>query len=115
MPIGLAGRLSEAQIQQRLAEATAASKSQFLANMSHELRTPLNSIVGFTDLLNETEQSEEQRDYTGRIQVASRNLVHVMWTGGIRTSVGLRDFRPAQAFELPELPPLRQTLDRSTS
>jgi signal transduction histidine kinase len=30
-------------------------KSAFLANMSHEIRTPLNAIVGFSDLLRDTD------------------------------------------------------------
>ena len=38
-------------------------KSAFLANMSHEIRTPLNAIVGFSDLLVETEDLAERQEY----------------------------------------------------
>ena len=45
-------------------------KSAFLANMSHEIRTPLNAIVGFSDLLVDTESIEERREY---IQIVKEN------------------------------------------
>lgn len=38
-------------------------KSAFIANMSHEIRTPLNAIVGFSDLLVETEELSERQEY----------------------------------------------------
>jgi signal transduction histidine kinase/ActR/RegA family two-component response regulator len=52
------------------AEAMDKLKSAFLANMSHEIRTPLNAIVGFSDLITSTEDSEEKNQY---IQIIHEN------------------------------------------
>lgn len=36
-------------------------KSAFLANMSHEIRTPMNAILGFSELLEDDSQEEEDK------------------------------------------------------
>lgn len=49
-------------------------KSAFLANMSHEIRTPLNAIIGFSDLLMQTDDHAERTEYNNII-VANNELL----------------------------------------
>ena len=44
------------------AQDSGRQKSVFLANMTHEIRTPLNAIVGFSDVLQMLESTEEKRE-----------------------------------------------------
>lgn len=53
-------------------------KEQFLANMSHEIRTPINSVIGFTNLLQKTTMTEEQKQFVNMIQSASENLLTII-------------------------------------
>jgi signal transduction histidine kinase len=64
-------------LNQKLEEATKA-KSEFLAMMSHEVRTPLNGVLGFSDLLLESDLSGDQRSYVETISTSGRALLTVL-------------------------------------
>jgi len=54
------------------------TKDLFLASMSHEIRTPLNGILGFTQLLKESDTKEEREEYIAVIEKSSANLLSIV-------------------------------------
>ena len=60
------------------AEEASSAKSIFLANMSHEIRTPLNGIIGFTELLKNSDLDEEKREFVDVIEKSSENLLAII-------------------------------------
>lgn len=78
-------------------------KSAFLANMSHEIRTPLNAIVGFSELMIETNDQHEKQDYFNII--SSNNELLLRLVNDIldlsKIEAGMIELKPFQ-FDLSE-------------
>lgn len=74
------------------------AKSEFLAMMSHEIRTPMNALLGYTDLLAQTELSDVQHEYADIISRSGKGLLELI--------NNILDFSKieSKAIELEELP-----------
>lgn len=60
------------------AEEANLAKGRFLSCMSHEIRTPLNGIIGFANLLQNTDTDDTQSEYVEMIQSSGKNLAKLL-------------------------------------
>ncbi len=70
---------SNLRIAKERAEESDRLKTSFLSNMSHEIRTPLNAIVGFAELLAQSNLDEAERtEFISHINQGSDNLLNII-------------------------------------
>jgi PAS domain S-box-containing protein len=53
-------------------------KSSFLANMSHEVRTPINGILGLTEIIEETDDLSQLKEYSEMIRESGTRLLNTI-------------------------------------
>ena len=103
-----------------LAQRSNQAKSEFLSRMSHELRTPMNSILGFSQLLELDELSDDQIDSVRQIIAAGKHLLRlineVLDISRIESGHLSLSIEPVDAFEaLREVVGIVQPLARARS
>ena len=60
------------------AERSDRNKGRFLAMISHDIRTPMNGLIGYTELLLDTELNEHQRGYAETVHSSGHMLLNLV-------------------------------------
>ncbi len=71
-------REGELRIARDQADSASLAKGHFLAMMSHEIRTPMNAIIGYTDLMLQTDLDEMQAEQAAIIKRSGKALLNLI-------------------------------------
>ncbi len=71
-------RMAEMQDKINKAKNETLAKEEFISKISHQIRTPLNNLVVVTNIVNNFDLDEKQKDLIDTIQASTNNLVNVV-------------------------------------
>jgi len=71
-------KINELTSELKIAKQDTQAKEEFISKISHQIRTPLNNLVVVTNLVNNSNLDEKQRDLIDTIQASTNNLVNVV-------------------------------------
>ncbi|MDO9579271.1 MAG: two-component regulator propeller domain-containing protein [Bacteroidales bacterium] len=86
-------RTAELVIARDKAEESDRLKTAFLSNISHEIRTPLNAILGFSELLNNTTNTQEDiRFFIDQMEIGKDDLLDLIENVVFASKIETRQF-----------------------
>lgn len=104
-------RNNELEIKRQELQSILDIRDQFIASVSHELRTPMNAIMGFNDLIRESQTSNAKvQDVLLLTQQSGEHLLTV-----INDVLDYSQFQSGKLGIHPEAFELRKTLDSATA
>lgn len=68
----------ELSLDKKKTEEKSRQKSELIANMSHEIRTPMNGVIGFTNVLLDSQLDPLQLDYVKTIKASAQDLLAII-------------------------------------
>ena len=68
----------ELSLDKKKTEERSRQKAELIANMSHEIRTPMNGVIGFTNVLLDSQLDPLQMDYVKTIKGSAEDLLEII-------------------------------------